>query len=223
MASKQSTAAVASNTNNDEDCKELEPFPFDDDSEGGGLDAAEMGDENMGGEGGLELDEPTTSSREVVTSGGGGGGGSGWNAEDMLATNESKYGYKSTYNSALPEYTIAVEKGDGVSEEEFRRREIEAERLAAEIESSVTYMNNIDKELSDNEEEEEAFSAVVRTAPSQPSASEINNNNQQINNNMSHGAGNYQVLNFSHYYSKKHVLDYFSKLNKSPKTRAFKK
>ena len=93
----------------------------------------------------------------------------------MLKTNQQKYGYKSTYNSDLLEYTIPVEKEDT---EEYRRREEVAEKLAAEIESSATYRRNIDKELSDNDEEEEAFSAVVR-------ANEINNNSSINNNNNS--------------------------------------
>jgi PAB1-binding protein PBP1 len=93
----------------------------------------------------------------------GGSGTGGWNAEDMLLTNETKYGYKSTYNSDLTEYTLPVEKQNT---EEYRRRELEAEKLAMEIESSASYKKNIDKELSDNEEEEEAFSAVVRAPQS---------------------------------------------------------
>ena len=51
---------------------------------------------------------------------------SGWCAEDMLATNSQKYGYKSTYDSNLTEYTIPIEKEDS---EEYRRREEEAERM----------------------------------------------------------------------------------------------
>lgn len=190
---------------------------FDDESEEG-LESAGIDEENSGGGGGgssdpleIDLDGENSSSGVVVGQSGGGGvgggggvssgnvgtvgTGGGWNAEDMLATNEAKYGYKSTYNSALPEYTLAVERGEGVTDEEYRRRELEAERLAAEIESSSTYRKNIDKELSDNEEEEAAFSAVVRTgnsssASAAASGSEINNNNQQAVNNNSHG---YQV------------------------------
>lgn len=165
-------AAIAQKTkpgSNDEECKELEPFPFDDEP-----DELEEGDENSADAEPLEL-EMNTAAKE-----------GGWNAEDMLATNEAKYGYKSTYNSALPEYTLAVERGEGVSEEEYRRRELEAERIAAEIESSTAYKRNIDKELSDNEEEEEAFSAVVRTT-----ASEINNNNQTTVNNNSNNSSHY--------------------------------
>lgn len=184
----------------DPDVKELEPFPFDDESDE--LEGGE-GDENSPSSSNDPLELELETGRESSGGGGGGSGvsaaatnsvvggmgsGGGWNAEDMLATNEAKYGYKSTYNSSLPEYTLAVERGEGVTDEEFRRRELEAERLAAEIESSASYRKNIDKELSDNEEEEAAFSAVVR-------GSEINNNNQQaVNNNSSSGHGNYQVI-----------------------------
>lgn len=48
---------------------------------------------------------------------------------------------------------------------------------ANEIESGATYRHNVDKELSDNEEEEDAFSAVTRPT------GEINNNNLNNNNN----------------------------------------
>ncbi|CAF0780226.1 unnamed protein product [Brachionus calyciflorus] len=148
-----------SNSPDDDQCKELEPFPFDDE------------EHSASSSNNLELDnnsEQMNQAEMELTS-----SNSGWNAEDMLMTNQQKYGYKSTYNSDLSEYTIPVEKEDT---EEFRRREVEAEKLANEIESSATYRRNIDKELSDNEEEEEAFSAVVRT--------EINNNSSTNNNNV---------------------------------------
>lgn len=102
----------------------------------------------------------------------------GWNVEEMLLTNQTKYGYKSTYNSDLSEYTLPVQKEDS---EEFRRREEEAEKIAQEIESSASYRRNIDKELSDNEEEEEAFSAVIRANCGETRRSlDKNNNNQHI-------------------------------------------
>ena len=99
----------------------------------------------------------------------------------MLLTNQTKYGYKSTYNSDLSEYTLPVEKENT---EEYKRREEEAEKLANEIESSSTYRKNVDKELSDNEEEEDAFSAVVRSPNnSSNNSGEINNNNATSTNN----------------------------------------
>lgn len=59
---------------------------------------------------------------------------SGWCAEDMLATNSQKYGYKSTYDSNLSEYTIAIEKEDS---EDYRRREMEAEKMVNKIQEKL--------------------------------------------------------------------------------------
>lgn len=67
---------------------------------------------------------------------------SGWCAEDMLATNSQKYGYKSTYDSNLSEYTIAIEKEDS---EEYRRREMEAEKMVYKFQKNgkIGKNNNI--------------------------------------------------------------------------------
>lgn len=51
---------------------------------------------------------------------------SGWTAEDMLMTNEQKYGYKSTYDSNLSEYTVAIERDDT---DDYKRREADAEKM----------------------------------------------------------------------------------------------
>ena len=146
----------------------------------GGLD-----DNDMSGQIGHQLQNGLVLDEMGVSSGGGNaadGGltssGGGWCAEDMLLTNQTKYGYKSTYNSDLSEYTLPVEKENT---EEYKRREEEAEKLANEIESSSQYRKNVDKELSDNEEEEEAFSAVIRSPNS--NTGEINNNNTNSSNN----------------------------------------
>lgn len=113
--------------------------------------------------------------------------GSGWAADDMLMTNRTKYGYKSTYNADLSEYTIAIEREDS---EEYRRREKVAEKIANEIESNLMYRHNVDIELSDGEGEEEAFSAVVRqtTEINNNNNSSLNNNNN--NNTSSNSSGN---------------------------------
>jgi hypothetical protein len=150
--------------------KELEPFPFDDEEEHnntGSGSAASVGidDEPLSQQmNGLDLDNGLENSSN----------GTGWCAEDMLMTNQTKYGYKSTYNSDLSEYTVPIERDDS---EDYRRREEEAEKMAQEIESSSAYRSNVDKELSDGEEEEEAFSAVSRPT------TEINNNNNNASNN----------------------------------------
>ena len=124
----------------------------------------------------------------------------GWNVEEMLAINEKKYGYKSTFNAEMKEYTIPVEKEDT---EEFRKRERVAERLAREIESDLNYKRNIDKELSDNEDEEEAFSAVIRPSYSYSNVKnhrgkkyEVNNNSQTYSNKNYHTSKSFS--SFSH-------------------------
>ena len=153
----------------------MEPFSFDDEEED---------QNNSGGSGGLD-DEPATHRLNGLDldgmSMGDGSSSAGWGAEEMLLTNQTKYGYKSTYNSDLSEYTLPVEKENT---EEYKRREEEAEKLANEIESSAQYRINVDKELSDNEEEEEAFSAVVRSQNNSSNTGEINNNTTSTNNNM---------------------------------------
>jgi len=137
--------------------KELEPFYFDDES----LINGSLGSINDVESGGSSLDLDSSI----------GGESTGWGVEEMFLTNQTKYGYKSTYNSDLTEYTLPVEKENT---DEYRKREEEAEKIAMEIESSTSYRKNIDKELSDGEEEEEAFSAVLRNAKN-----EINNNNRK--------------------------------------------
>ena len=168
VAKSGKESATGGHHHDQSDCggKELEPFSFENDDDthhnstnsgSGALDDDPTGP--MGQQlNYLELDSGVGGDSSS-SNGGGGGGNGGWCAEDMLMVNQTKYGYKSTYNSDLNEYTLAVEKEDT---EEFRRREEEAEKMAQEIESSTTYRRNVDKELSDNEEEEEKFSAVVR-------------------------------------------------------------
>lgn len=85
---------------------------------------------------------------------------SGWNPDEMFTINTIKFGYKSTYDPNLREYTIPLEKNQT---DEYKKLELEAEKIANEIEKSRSYRRNIDKELSDNEEEEYAFSAVIRS------------------------------------------------------------
>ena len=34
--------------------------------------------------------------------------GEGWEVSDMFATNEAEFGYRSTYNEAMPEYTWVI-------------------------------------------------------------------------------------------------------------------
>jgi hypothetical protein len=124
--------------------KELEPFPFDEEE-----DHNNTGSGSAGSLGGID-DNETLSQRingldldnglENLSN------GTGWGAEEMLLTNQTKYGYKSTYNADLSEYTVQIERDDS---DDYKRREKEAEKMAQEIESSSAYRSNVDKELSD--------------------------------------------------------------------------
>ena len=82
----------------------------------------------------------------------------GWNPEDMFRANEENYGVHSTYKSNLEGYTVQL-KTDKNSED-YRKMEAIAAAKAHEIEGSMT--NKLAIEL-ENGDEEEAFSAVVRT------------------------------------------------------------
>ena len=82
----------------------------------------------------------------------------GWRAEDMFKANEQNYGVHSTYKSNLEGYTMQL-KTDKDSAE-YRKMEAIADAKAREIEGSGT--NKLAIEL-ENGDEEEAFSAVVRT------------------------------------------------------------
>jgi hypothetical protein len=112
----------------------------------------------------------------------------GWSVEDMLVINKTKYGYKSTFNADMSEYTMPVRRENTA---EYRRREAEAERLAREIESDYNYKLNVDKELSDGEDEELAFSAVHRGGDSertQRSNAKSRHTGNQSNRSSNNGA-----------------------------------
>jgi hypothetical protein len=146
--------------------KELEPFSFDDlESQVGSLDLESPI---------ISLISPSSSSLSSSSA----KKTTGWNVEEMFLVNERKYGYKSTFNQDMIEYTIPIHKENT---EEFRRREREAERIAFEIESDTNYKRNIDRELSDGEDEEEAFSAVIRQH--NQSTKNTSNKNSKSNNN----------------------------------------
>jgi hypothetical protein len=103
-------------------------------------------------------------------------------------------------------YRLAVEREDT---DDYRRREEAAEKIALEIESSSAYKNNVDKELSDNEEEETAFSAVERVqdvahvettrtyaSTISNSANSGNNNDAPFSNNNKNRNYDYQNKNY---------------------------
>ncbi|CAB1321493.1 unnamed protein product [Coregonus sp. 'balchen'] len=80
----------------------------------------------------------------------------GWDPNDMFKYNEEQYGIKSTYDSSLSTYTVALERDNS---EEFLKREARAAQLAQEIEASATYKARVALE-DDERTEEEKYSAV---------------------------------------------------------------
>uniref|UniRef100_A0A4W4HHQ9 LsmAD domain-containing protein n=1 Tax=Electrophorus electricus TaxID=8005 RepID=A0A4W4HHQ9_ELEEL len=83
----------------------------------------------------------------------------GWDANEMFRLNEEIYGVKSTYDSSLTLYTVALERS---SSEGYKQREARAARLANEIEASVQYRQRVALENDEGRSEEEKYSAVVR-------------------------------------------------------------
>lgn len=107
----------------------------------------------------------------------------GWDPNEMFQKNEKEYGVKTTFQDTLVNYTVQIEKKDTV---DFREQELEAERIANEIEKNPNYRERVDIE---NGDEETAFAAVIR-----PSSNNSNNNNSNSgssnspnNNNNSGG------------------------------------
>ena len=90
--------------------------------------------------------------------GGGGGNSNGWSAHDMFAKNK-EFGVETSYDHNLSGYTIQLNKNTENSAE-YRERERKAAQIAAEIEGNTHSIAAV--ELENGEEEEEAFSAVVR-------------------------------------------------------------
>lgn len=99
----------------------------------------------------------------------------------MFKKNEEKYGVTSSYSQDLSGYTTQIDKTDLDS---LKKHEQAATQIAQEIEKNVISWER--NELENGEDEEEAFSAVVRPRNS-ASHSNINHNNN--NNSSSSGAG----------------------------------
>lgn len=99
----------------------------------------------------------------------------------MFKKNEEKYGVVSSYNNDLSGcgYTTQID----TDSDSFKRQEQQAAQIANEIEKNVVSWER--SELENGEDEEEAFSAVVR--PSRNSSSHSNNNNNNANNSASSG------------------------------------
>ncbi|XP_071946534.1 uncharacterized protein [Antedon mediterranea] len=83
----------------------------------------------------------------------------GWSVEDMFKANEKQFGYESSYDKTLQDYTTVLHKDDS---EEYRSKQERANRLAAEIEGSTGYKERTAMELDDGLTEEDKFSAVQR-------------------------------------------------------------
>jgi PAB1-binding protein PBP1 len=104
----------------------------------------------------------------------------GWEAKDMFKKNEEKYGITSSYSHDLSGYTTQLDKTDT---DAFKRHEQQASQIAQEIEkNTVSWERN---ELENGEDEEEAFSAVVRPGRNSAGHSSLNNNNNNNNNSSS--------------------------------------
>ncbi|XP_034781221.2 ataxin-2-like isoform X4 [Acipenser ruthenus] len=84
----------------------------------------------------------------------------GWDPNDMFKFNEENYGVKSTYDSSLSSYTVALERD---TSEEFLKREARAAQLADEIESSASYKARVAVE-NDDRTEEDKYTAVARNS-----------------------------------------------------------
>ncbi|XP_013380037.1 ataxin-2-like protein isoform X3 [Lingula anatina] len=91
----------------------------------------------------------------------------GWDANDMFRTNAEVFNVKTSYDDSLTQYTTPLERKNTP---EFRQRQAEAARLAAEIESSDQYKAHIALEDTGSDEEDK-FSAVVRPGESNHSGS----------------------------------------------------
>lgn len=117
------------------------------------------GEVGVGVGGGLELDTKTN----------------GWDANEMFQLNEKEHGIKTTFKDNLENYTVQIERKDTV---DFRKQELEAERIANEIENNPATKERSELE---NGDEEAVFAAVVR--PDDQNNSTTNNNSNMMNSN----------------------------------------
>ena len=90
----------------------------------------------------------------------------GWDANEMFQLNEKEHGIKTTFKDNLESYTVQIERKDTM---DFRKQELEAERIANEIENNPKTAERLEVE---NGDEEAAFAAVIR------------NDDQNNNSNM---------------------------------------
>lgn len=100
----------------------------------------------------------------------------GWDANEMFSLNEKEHGIKTTFKDNLESYTVQIERKDTT---DFRKQELEAERIANEIENNPTTKERLDLE---NGDEETVFAAVVRPEDQNSTNSNMINNNINTNN-----------------------------------------
>lgn len=98
----------------------------------------------------------------------------GWDANEMFQLNEKEHGIKTTFKDNLENYTVQIEKKDTM---DFRKQELEAERIANEIENNPVTKDRLDLE---NGDEEAAFAAVVRPGDENNSNSNNTNNSDKM-------------------------------------------
>jgi PAB1-binding protein PBP1 len=95
----------------------------------------------------------------------------GWDANEMFQLNEKEHGIKTTFKDNLENYTVQIDRKDTT---DYRKQEIEAERIANEIENNPMTKERTDVE---NGDEEAAFAAVSRPEDQNSTNSNMMNNN----------------------------------------------
>jgi ataxin 2/2L len=100
----------------------------------------------------------------------------GWDANEMFQLNEKEHGIKTTFKDNLESYTVQLDKDSN----DFRKQELEAERIANEIENNPMTKDRLDLE---NGDEEAAFAAVVRPTEEQTNPTGTTNSNT-VNDKM---------------------------------------
>lgn len=119
----------------------------------------------------------------------------GWDANEMFSLNEKEHGIKTTYKDNLESYTVQIEKKDTM---DFRKQELEAERIANEIENNPTTKERLDLE---NGDEETVFAAVAR--PDDQNSNMISSSNSTNNNSEKSKCLNHFQLLISNFISLK--------------------
>lgn len=112
---------------------------------------------DMNGEAGISLELDTKTN--------------GWDANEMFQFNEKEHGIKTTFKDNLESYTVQIDRKDT---QDYRKQELEAERIANEIENNPMTKERTDME---NGDEEAAFAAVIRPEDQNSTNSNMMNNN----------------------------------------------